>query len=84
MIYDNNKKQYKLSDELFKNPGSEYRATPFRSWNCKLEKDELIRQIDVFSEMGMGGFHMHSRIGLDNEYLGDELKRKNRNRRKYV
>jgi len=73
MIYDNNKKQYKLSDELFKKPGSEYRATPFWAWNCKLEKDELIRQIDVFSEMGMGGFHMHSRIGLDNEYLGDEF-----------
>ena len=27
--------------EIFKNPGNEYRAKPFWSWNGKLEKDEI-------------------------------------------
>jgi hypothetical protein len=56
----------------FKNPGAEWRAKPFWSWNGNLEKDELIRQIGVFREMGMGGFFMHSRVGLQTEYLGDK------------
>ena len=37
-----------------------------------LEKDELIRQIHVMQEMGLGGFFMHSRTGLQTEYLGEE------------
>lgn len=56
----------------FKNPGVEWRGKPFWSWNGKLEKDELIRQVHVLKEMGMGGFFMHSRTGLETEYLGDE------------
>lgn len=72
MIYEKNTKQPRLSDELFKNPNSEYRGTPFWAWNCKLDKDELLRQIDIFNEMGLGGFHMHVRTGLENEYLSDE------------
>lgn len=58
--------------KLFENPTNEYRGKPFWSWNGKLEKDELLRQIDVFESMGMGGFFMHSRTGLITEYLGDE------------
>ena len=58
---------------LFQNPTAEYRATPFWAWNCKLEEEELLRQIDVFKEMGFGGFHMHSRSGLATEYLGEEF-----------
>lgn len=61
------------SSELFKNPSSEYRGCPFWAWNAKLNKEELLHQIDVFAEMGMGGFHMHSRTGLDTEYLGTEF-----------
>ncbi len=56
----------------FLNPGVEWRGKPFWSWNGKLEKDELLRQIDMLKEMGMGGFFMHSRTGLETEYLGDE------------
>jgi hypothetical protein len=56
----------------FKNPGNAWRGKPFWSWNGRLEKDELLRQIDVMKEMGMGGFFMHSRTGLETEYLGDE------------
>lgn len=61
-----------LTKELFKNPTSEYRCTPFWAWNCKLEDDELCRQIEVFKQMGMGGFHMHVRTGLVTDYLSDE------------
>lgn len=71
MFYNKNKEK-SLSPELFKNPTSEYRGTPFWAWNCKLDKDELNRQIDIFNEIGFGGFHMHVRTGLDTQYLSDE------------
>ncbi|MGN7355834.1 glycosyl hydrolase [Paenibacillus sp. SAF-054] len=58
--------------ELFVNPPAAYRGKPFWSWNGKLEKEELLRQIHVIKEMGFGGFFMHSRTGLATEYLGDE------------
>ncbi len=71
MLYNKNTNP-ELTRELFENPTSEYRGAPFWAWNCKLEKDELLRQIDVFHEMGLGGFHMHVRTGLETPYLSDE------------
>lgn len=71
MLYKKNSEE-KLSEELFRNPTAEYRGTPFWAWNSNLEKEELCRQIDVFNEMGLGGFHMHVRTGLENVYLSDE------------
>ncbi len=58
--------------EKFDDPGPAWRGKPFWSWNGELEKDELIRQVHVMKEMGMGGFFMHSRTGLKTEYLGDK------------
>lgn len=58
--------------ELFRNPTARYRAKPFWAWNGRLEETELQRQIDAFREMGFGGFFMHSRTGLETEYLGAE------------
>ncbi len=58
--------------ENFADPPSSFRGKPFWCWNGRLEKDELIRQVHVFKEMGMGGFFMHSRTGLKTEYLGPE------------
>jgi len=57
--------------QTFKQPGSEYRGKPFWAWNGKLEPEELRRQIRVFQQMGLGGFFMHSRVGLDTPYLGE-------------
>ena len=71
MLYKKNDSS-SLSDELFKAPTSEYRGTPFWSWNCKLDKEELFRQIEELKEMGFGGFHMHCRSGMATEYLGEE------------
>ncbi len=71
MLYPKNQDKT-LSKELFKNPTSEYRCTPFWAWNCDLKKDELEKEIDFMKEMGMGGFHMHTRVGQSTEYLSDE------------
>ena len=62
-----------IFDALFQNPTAEYRGAPFWSWNGKLDKALLKEQIDAFRKMGFGGFHIHSRIGLDTPYLGDEF-----------
>ncbi len=72
MFYPKTKTR-KLDAKLFKNPTSEYRGTPFWAWNCELDKDELLWQIDVLREMGFGGFHMHSRSGMATPYLSDEF-----------
>ena len=73
MIYDDNRKKSTLDVELFKNPTAEYRGTPFWAWNCDLEEKELLRQIDIFKEMGLGGFHMHCRDGMSTEYLSEDF-----------
>ena len=56
----------------FQSPGVAYRGKPFWSWNGSLNKKELLRQLHIFKEMGMGGAFMHSRTGLKTEYLGDQ------------
>ena len=58
--------------ETFKNPGNDYRGAPFWAWNGKLDPQELRRQIQVMHRMGLGGFFMHSRVGLDTAYLSTE------------
>lgn len=56
----------------FISPENAYRGKPFWSWNGCLEPEELIRQIGVMKQMGFGGFFIHSRIGLQDEYLGEK------------
>lgn len=72
MLYKKNA-AFSLSKDLFRNPTAEYRGTPFWSWNSSLKADELCRQIEVFKKMGFGGFHMHVRTGLRDEYLGADF-----------
>jgi len=48
-------------------PPSSYRGTPFWAWNNRLDKAQLLRQIEVFKQMGLGGFHIHARTGLATE-----------------
>ena len=73
MLYSKNKQDKNLDRELFKNPTSDFRATPFWAWNCDLDRDELLRQIDIFKEMGYGGYHMHVRTGMSTTYMSDEF-----------
>jgi len=72
MLYDQSKTK-QLSDELFKNPTSEYRGAPFWSWNDVLDEAECVRQAGIFREMGFGGYHMHPRMGLATPYLGEKF-----------
>lgn len=71
MLYKKNADKA-LRKELFRNPTAEYRGTPFWALNSFITKDEMYRQIDIFKEMGLGGFHLHVRTGLENEYLSEE------------
>lgn len=72
MLYKKNNTDT-LNMELFKNPTSEYRGTPFWAWNCELKKEELTEQIELLKEMGFGGVHIHSRSGMATEYLSEEF-----------
>ncbi|MBR3691807.1 MAG: hypothetical protein IKL89_03800 [Clostridia bacterium] len=47
-------------------------SIPFWSWNDRLEPESLRAQIRRMKELGMGGFFMHARGGLETEYLSDE------------
>ncbi len=51
---------------------SAYGSLPFWSWNDKLDGDELRRQIRHMKEIGMNGFFMHARGGLETEYMSNE------------
>ncbi len=56
----------------FKNVPKLYRPIPFWSWNEKLDVEETIEQISRMNTVGMGGFFMHARGGLQTEYMGEE------------
>lgn len=47
-------------------------GAPFWAWNGKLDPEILKKQIRIFKKMGFGGFYMHSRTGLETEYLSEE------------
>ena len=50
----------------------EYKSIPFWSWNNSLDIKELVRQIEEMKSVGMGGFIIHARQGLKDEYLGEK------------
>ncbi len=62
-----------MDKQEFKNPDSYYRTAPFWSWNDKLEPEELVRQIRLFKEQGIGGFFMHPRGGMVDHYMGQSF-----------
>lgn len=72
MLYDKWKKS-KFSDEVFKSPTNEFRGAPFWAWNSALDPDVLSEQVDLFADMGFGGFNMHVRQGLETPYLSDDF-----------
>ncbi|MBQ7779662.1 MAG: hypothetical protein IJ404_04120 [Clostridia bacterium] len=56
----------------FKNIPNKYRPIPFWSWNEKLDTVETAKQIEQMHNVGIGGFFMHARGGLQTEYMGKE------------
>ncbi|MCL2647141.1 MAG: hypothetical protein FWD61_09065 [Phycisphaerales bacterium] len=72
-LYPKNHAAKRIDPALFRNPTAAYRGAPFWSWNCKLDRDQLLRQVAQMADMGFGGAHMHSRTGMASEYLGTEF-----------
>lgn len=72
MLYKKNKEK-EFSAALFQAPTAEYRGAPFWAWNCPLDREQILRQIEYFKEMGFGGFHIHSRTGMATPYLSEEF-----------
>ncbi|MBQ2968212.1 MAG: hypothetical protein IJE10_08865 [Clostridia bacterium] len=56
----------------YKNVPQKYRPIPFWSWNEKLNVEETKSQIQKMHDVGIGGFFMHARGGLQTEYMGEE------------
>ncbi len=57
--------------KLLSDPPVPYRSAPFWAWNDTLDPEELNRQIQEMAGQGIGGFFIHSREGLETEYLGE-------------
>lgn len=60
-----------LSDWL-RDPPKAFRPIPFWSWNERLTTGETRRQVAEMDRVGIGGYFMHARGGLQTEYMGDE------------
>lgn len=71
-LNDANSSSLKRLHFKFAQPGAEYRSLPFWAWNDALQAEELKRQVQEMKAQGMGGFFMHSREGLETEYLGKD------------
>lgn len=67
-----NKRDNSTIRETFLAPTSRTRSFPFWAWNNRLEEGEIRNQIREMKRQGMGGFFMHSREGLETEYMGED------------
>ena len=72
MLYPK-KNEKKIDMMLFQNPTREYRGAPFWSWNNKLSRPILEKEIEAMKKMGFGGYYMHPRVGLATPYLSEEF-----------
>jgi hypothetical protein len=55
-----------------RNPPKCFRPIPFWSWNEDLSVEETRRQIAEMDRVGIGGYFMHARGGLQTEYMGED------------
>lgn len=58
--------------EYIRGHSGEFGSLPFWSWNDRLEPDALTAQIEQMKALGMKGFFMHARAGLETAYLSQE------------
>ena len=72
MLYEKSKEK-SLSPELFRNPTAEFRGAPFWAWNGRMEEPLLMKEIEDMKKMGLGGFFIHCRSGLETAYLGPKF-----------
>ncbi len=64
--------KYSEIKKAFLNPEPIDRSAPFWSWNDRMDPAEVKVQAKDMIEKGMGGYFMHSRVGLESEYLGKD------------
>ncbi len=62
----------KKLEELFARGLDDYKSLPFWSWNNELDVNELLKQIVQMKEANIGGFIIHARYGLKDEYLSEK------------
>ena len=64
---------FDILSEMFARPGNAFSALPFWFWNDRLDRDELVRQVDDFHKKGVNGFVIHPRMGMEVEggYMGE-------------
>lgn len=62
----------KKLNEKIREEAPRHGSIPFWSWNDKLTEDKLRKQIQNMHDLGMRGFFMHARGGLETEYMSDE------------
>ena len=62
----------KKLNEKISEEASRHGSIPFWSWNDRLTDEGLRRQIRNMHDLGMRGFFMHARGGLETEYMSDE------------
>ncbi len=66
------RKMSRIDTKKLVNPPKEYRPVPFWSWNEKLDTKETAWQVHEMDRVGLGGYFMHARGGLQTEYMSDE------------
>ncbi|MGN6727212.1 MAG: hypothetical protein ACTHLZ_14920, partial [Tepidisphaeraceae bacterium] len=56
-------------------PPREFSVLPFWFWNDRLDRDEILRQIEAFERNGVYGFVIHPRVGLPRDlgWMSDRL-----------
>lgn len=64
--------KYSEIKNSFLNPEAIDRSAPFWSWNDVMDPSEVKTQAKDMITKGMGGYFMHSRVGLESEYLGKD------------
>ena len=57
--------------DRLQNPPKRFRPIPFWSWNEDLDVEETRRQIAEMDRVGIGGYFMHARGGLQTPYMGE-------------
>ena len=62
----------KKLNEKISEEASRHGSIPFWSWNDRLTDEGLRRRIRNMHDLGMRGFFMHARGGLETEYMSDE------------
>ncbi len=58
--------------ELLPDPPAEYRTAPLWDWNDRINKEDIVYQLNKFKEGGLGGVFVHPRPGLVTDYLSDD------------